>query len=306
MKILSLHYRSLVASFIKIVSYPFEHLLNILTIAVIITALCITLIIGKSVETWQQNTITYPQIVVYLKTNANQSDVSSLEKALNTFNHKDVKSYQFISKAEGLKELQQDSTLKQIASDTFTDNNNPLPDVLVINTNTTNVTLLQTLSNRISNMSFVDNVQMDSNYANKISELVTFINDITHLLQIAFATIMAMVIYNMIRLQMSLRQDEIIVSRLIGASNSFIMRPLIYYATIQILLGAAVAFALGNLFTRFVNNLFANLGILFGQNIVLSGLSHLQMLQVSLFLVVFGIFAVFLAVRWVFRNSYVQ
>lgn len=279
-----------------------EHLFNILTIAMIITTLCITLIIGKSVDQWQQNNITYPQIIVYLKNEAVQNDVSNLEKTLNKFNNNEIKSYQFISKADGLKELEADNTLKQIASDVVA-NSNPLPDVLIINTNTSNMKILDNLQNRIRNMQFVDTVQMDSNYANKISALIILINTVIHLLQVAFIVIMAIIIYNMIRLQMYLRQDEIIVSRLIGASNTFIMRPLVYYAIIQIILGALIAFSLGNVFTHIVNKLFNNLGIVFGQVIELSTLSSTQFIQIAFSLVIFGIFAVFLAVRSVFKSS---
>jgi cell division transport system permease protein len=306
MKTLNLHLRGFIAALIRIFTNPFEHLFSILTIAVIVTTLSITLVINNSITSWESHNISYPQIIVYLKNDLSQNDVYNLENTINKFSQKTIKGYQFISKNEGLEELKQDTTLKQIASDAISNDNNPLPDVLVLNTNTTDVKLLNSLKNHISEIHLVDEVQMDTEYASKISDLLAFVTNISRLLQLAFAFILIIVIYNMIRLQMSLRQDEIIVSRLIGASDSFIMRPLIHYATIQIILGSAIGFALVNLFANYINNLFSRLNLLFGNGFHLSPLNNIQILQLSVFLIIFGILAVFLAVRFIFKNSYVQ
>ncbi|HLX55378.1 MAG TPA: permease-like cell division protein FtsX, partial [Aquella sp.] len=136
MKTISLHFRGFILALVKILKNPFEHLLNILTLAVIITALGSVLVISKNISLLQKNNMNFPQIVIYLKDNAEQNDISAVEAAINKFNSKIIKNYQFISKAEGLSELQKDESLKQIASDVISNNNNPIPDVLIINTNT--------------------------------------------------------------------------------------------------------------------------------------------------------------------------
>jgi cell division transport system permease protein len=305
MKTISMHFRGFILAIGKIIKSPLEHLLNILTLAVIITALGSVLVISKNINILQKNNLNFPQIVIYLKDNATQNDISSVEAAINKFNTKIIKNYQFISKEEGLKELQQDSTLKQIASDVITNNNNPIPDVLIINTNTADNHRLQMLVEKISKLDKVDDVQMDNNYANKIENMADFITRISHMLQIAFSVILVIILYNMIRLQMLLRQDEIIVSRLIGASDSFIMRPLAYYAVLQIIIATAFALYAVNLFVNYINRLFFHLTSLFGRNFLLIGLDNVQMLELAGILVIFGVFAVFLAVRWVFRNSYI-
>ncbi|MCC2645096.1 MAG: hypothetical protein K0R49_295 [Burkholderiales bacterium] len=305
MKTISMHFRSFILAIYDIFKNPFEQLLNILTIAVIITVLGSVLVISKNIYNLQKNNMNFPQIVIYLKDNVGQNDISAVEAAINKFNSKVIKNYQFISKAEGLNELEKDKELKQIASDVASSNNNPVPDVLIINTNTPDSHSLQMLVNKISKLNMVDDVQMDVNYANKITNLVGFISKILRLLQVTFSIILIIVIYNVIRLQMLLRQDEIIVSRLIGASDSFIMRPLAYYAILQITIASALAMYLVNLFVIYINNMFISLSSLFGDGFLLKQFSPIQMLQVTGTVVIFGIFAVFLAVRWVFRKSYV-
>lgn len=304
MKTIHLHFRSFFSALKKIVSSPFEHLLNILTLAVIITVLCTVLAFNKNLSYLQKTSMTFPQIIIYLKDSAAQQDVSAVEAAINKFNTKIIKNYQFISKDEGLKELQQDENLKQIASDVI-NNNNPLPDTLVINTNTADNHKLQMLVEKIGKLPQVDDVQMDNKYAGKIANLLDFVNQVAHILQAACVVVLVIVVYNIIRLQMLLRQDEIIVSRLIGASDSFIMRPLSYYAILQIALATGLAIFTVNLFIQYINSLFSNLTSLFGSSVLLTQFNLIQILQIGGLLVIFGVFAVFLAVRWVFRNSYI-
>lgn len=298
---ITLHYRGFILAIKKILASPFEHLLNILTLAVVITVLCVVLVISNNVNNLQKNNLNFPQIVIYLKDDARQNDVSAIEATLNRFNAKIIKNYQFISKAQGLKELAQEDTLKQIASEIMS--NSQLPDVLIINTRTANNHQLQMLVDKISGLDKVDEVQMDTNYATKIENLVNFVNTISHLLQIMFSIILVIITYNTIRLQMMLRQDEIIVSRLVGASNGFIMRPLAYYAVAQIIIATTIAVFLVNFFVRYANGTMTHLTSLFGRNFQLIALANMQIIQISGVLIALGIFAVFLAVHWIFGNN---
>lgn len=303
MKLISLHFKSFTDALLKIIKHPIEHLINISVIVIIVTLLSTTLLVGKNLNYWEKNNIIFPQIMIYLKSNATQSDVSRIEATINKYKQKLIKNYQFISKEQGLQEIQQDDQLKEIASDVISENANPLPDVLIVNTATADQKQLSQLKDKITGLTMVDSVTMDINYANKISQLTDFVKKVLLFLEIVFTAILILVIYNMIRLQMLLRQDEINVSRLIGASDSFIMRPLNYYALLQIILSSAISFSLINCLINFINKLFINFSDLFGNDFLLPNFSINQFLLMVLILIVFTIFAVFLAVQWIFRNT---
>jgi cell division transport system permease protein len=300
------HSRSLIAAIAKLIKSPMEHIINILTISVIIAILSSVFVITKSSVIWEKNNLNFPQIMIYLNQDAKQADISKLEAAINHFNQKLIKNYQFVSKEQGLNELREDNKFKIIASDVLENNANPLPDILIVNTNSANSKLLEQLTKVISRIPMVDDVQMDSSYANKIDDLINFIKKIATFLQIVFIIMFLLVLYNMIRLQMLICKDEITVSRLIGASDSFIMRPLAYYATLQVILAGAIAYLLVNLFINFINGLFNNLHSLFGHEFLLSNFSRIELLELLFILIIFTIFAVFLAVQWVFKHSYSQ
>ena len=303
MQKLSLHYHSFLSSLLQIIRHPIEHLLNIIVISIITALLCGIMVINKTSNLWENNNISYPQIIVYLNTNANQADVSAIEATLNRYNNKLIKDYQFIGKDAGLKELANDEQLKQIASDVMANSTNPLPDVLMINTASANIDELTKLTSQISSLPMVDNVQMDSNYANKVSELINFIKKFGGFLQALFIVVLILVMYNMVRLQMLTRHDEITVSRLIGASDSFIMRPLIYYGVSQTIFGTIIAYLLTNVFVRFANQLLINSTNLFGASFTIANLNINQLLLLIISLVIFTILSVFLAVKWVFQRA---
>lgn len=306
MKLVSQHRRSLNAAGLNIIKNPLEHGLNILVIAVIIAILSAVCLIGKNIVVWEKGSVNFPQIMVYLQQNAKPADISNIETAINKNSQKIVGSYQYISKEQGLSELQQDKELKSIASDVLSDMSQAVPDVLIVNTNTTDINSLTNLKDKIASLPMVDNVQMDGNYASKVSDLMSFVGKVTGFLEVLFTVVLILVIYNIIRLQMLLRQDEITVSRLIGASDSFIMRPLTYYALLQVVVGALIAFYLVHLFVKFVNGLFLSLNNLFGHAFLLNNLTPVQMAQMLAILIVFSIFAVFVAVQLVFKNKYTQ
>ncbi len=298
------HFHSFKQAWLTIFRQPFEHLINIIVLALIITICAAGLTLNNSLSHWQQNNLVYPQLMLYLDSSANPADVSNIEKALNKLTKSTIKNYQFISKAQGLAELQQDQQMKSIASDVIDANNNPLPDMFVVNAAISESQILEKLNLQLGQLPMVDNVQLDMQYAGKVNDLMSFARSIGEFAIILFAAVLALVVYNMIRLQMLLKSDAIKVSRLIGASDSFIMRPLIHYAVWQVTLATAIAVGSLHYLTKTLNNMFANFSNLFGKGFQLAPLELLQFGALWLALIIFTIFTVFLAVQWVFRNSY--
>ncbi len=300
------HHNNFAQAWITMLKHPLEHFINILVLALIIGICAAGLSLNNSLNNWQQKNVSYPQMMLYLDHNANQADIENIEKILNNVAKNTIRDYKYISKQQALTELQQDKQMKSIASDVIDPNNNPLPDVLIVNTATAESTILAKLNTQLSQLPMVDNIQLDMNYANKIQQLLSFTSKISTMAQALFILVLSLVIYNMVRLQMMLKSDAIKVSRLIGASDSFIMMPLFHYAIWQVTLAYLLACGILKLMTANLNNLFANFGALFGKGFEFTTLSIAEFGLMWLVIIVFTIFTVFLAVRWVFRNSYTQ
>jgi cell division transport system permease protein len=306
MRLLLHHVHSSKHSLMTILRHPVEHLINIFVLAIIISICALGFSLNNSITSWKNHNVVYPQAMVYLDKNANQADVANIGKALTKLSPKYIREYKFISKAQGLAYLTQDEQMKQLALGAVDANNNPLPDSFVLNLNSVESQDIARLNMQLSQLPMVDNVQIDTTYAAKVHDLLYFATQIGVMVEVFFIVVLTLVVYNIIRLQMLLKSDAIAVSRLIGASDSFIMRPLIHYAIWQVTLASVVAGAIVQALTHNLNKLFGNLINLFGKDFQLSLITLPQAGIMWLVLVVFTIFSVFLAVRWVFRNSLSQ
>lgn len=303
MKLIAHHIRSFNQAFKTIFQSPIEHLINIMVLALIITMCAAGLSLDISLDNWKNHNITYPQMAIYMDTNANQADVNGVQQSLLKIGKPTVHDFKLISKQQALDELQNDHKMKAIASETIDANNNPLPDVIIVNTGTLDSTTLNKLTMQINQLPMVNDIQIDTNYANKISDLFRFANNVSVTIQMLFMLVLSMVVYNMIRLQMMLKNDAIRVSRLIGASDSFIMRPLVHYAIMQVTIASIVAIGGITLLANNINGLFDKFNSLFGNGFRISILPIEQFVILWFALIVFTYFTVFLAVRWVFRNA---
>lgn len=296
------HIKSFKQSWNYILSQPIEHLINILVLGLIITICGAGLALNNNIDAWKTNNIVYPQMIVYMNNQANQADIDATQKAINKVGAKIIKSSQFISKDQALAELSQDKNMKGIASDVINPSDNPLPDVIIINTATSESNILNKLDMQLSQIPMVDDVQIDMNYASKVDNLISFATLLSFAIQILFVVVLGLVIYNMIRLQMMLKSDAIQVSRLIGASDSFVMRPLMHYAIWQVTIATLISYAGLFFISNALNTLFAKFSNLFGNGFKINILPIEQFAMMWVSIAIFTIFTVFLAVRWVFSN----
>ncbi len=174
---------------------------------------------------------------------------------------------------------------------------------MIVKTNTTNSIVLKKITDYIKSLSSVDSVNFNEIYVDKLSEFVSFLHYITTIIQMSCIVIIAITIFNTIRLQMFINRDEILVSRLIGASNMFIMRPLTYVAIIQITISACFGYLSYKLCVSYMNIIINNYSHFFGNKFHLISLNLEEIFQVYAVLCVFTIFAVFTAVRSVFKHN---
>ncbi len=291
-----------------IISKPIEHLINLLALGLIV-GLCLTsLSVNKNIRLWQQNNIIYPQIYVYLDNQSEDADKIAVQKYITSVeNNKMISSYKFVSKEEALKDVAaSDSSMKDIASDVSSSNDNPLPDVFILNAATVDSKDLDLIAKQLKDIPIVDNVQLDVNYANKINDLVGFTNNVALAVQLLLVGVLCLFVYNIIRLQMMLKSDAIKVSRLIGASDGFIMAPLLQYAFWQVALAMLVGVGMQSIITSQLNNLFQQFTHLFDNSFVMNSLSISDYLMTWIELTAFTLFSVFLAVRWVLNHTKVR
>lgn len=123
---------------------------------------------------------------------------------------------------------------------------NPLPDGYVLRLgnvrNTGDAALVEVLAVQLKALPGVEYVQIDSAWVQRLAAMVQLMRLALLLLACTLAVVVVAVIFNTIRLQVITQREEIIVSRMFGATDAYICRPFYYSGA---LLGlAAGAFAL--------------------------------------------------------------
>lgn len=305
MKILILHSRSLLNALRRIITSPIEHLLYIASIACVISLFILSLVFGHNIDLWQQTNINYPQVTVYLKANATTNNISTVEKFINKYNNKVVNGYQYISKEQALSNLNITESLAQDMSQSINNFSNPLSDVIIISTKTANNKLLDKLQHSLASLSIIENISLDMQYASKISNILKLTNYAISSLSLVFLLILILIIYSLIKLQLFTRTEEVIISRLIGAPNNFISRPLVHYIMLQVVVSFILASYLIKLIIELINSNLIQVELI-SNTFQLTNLSMLNYCIIFIGLLIFSYSVIFITIRLIFKYKQIK
>ncbi len=165
-------------------------------------------------------------IVVNFKDSASEALIYQLKSDLMI--RPEIKSVQYISKEDALKEFKARASVKQEVRDIVTAEDNPLPRSLRIQSvdlkeydYVSNIIKKPTYSPYIDSSSYDDNKTLIEN----INQSVRFVERVGIGLSVLFILIAIMVVFNTVRLALVFRSREIEIMRLVGASESFVKIP---------------------------------------------------------------------------------
>lgn len=177
-----------------------------------------------------------PQVSVFLKAGAAREDVEArLRKDAR------VAGLRFVSRDEALAELRVAEELADVVAEL---ERNPLPDAFVVRGADSSPAALEALAEALRALPGVARVQVDSAWAQRLAALVRTGRLALGALAVLLATGLVAVTFNTIRLQILTQREEIEVSRLLGATDAFVRRPLLYLGLLQGVAGGALGLAI--------------------------------------------------------------
>jgi cell division transport system permease protein len=195
------------------------------------------LLLGSLQKLAKGNTTT-PQISVFMKLDADKKSLAEIESRLKK--HDGVGSVNFVSRDAALKRMRQDADLAAVIDSLP---RNPFPDAFVILPRDDRPGTMESMRDEFRKLPQVEHVQLDSALARRLSVWLKLGQNIVWILAGLFGVGLVALIFNTIRLQVLTRREEIEVSRLLGATDTYIGRPFYYFGALQSLLGGL--FALG-------------------------------------------------------------
>jgi cell division transport system permease protein len=178
-----------------------------------------------------------PEISVYLADDASAAQKAALAERLK---QADVERARFIARDEALAALSAAQGLDDVAAGLP---DNPLPDAWVVRPRDASRGALIHLHDELARQPGVAETQLDSAWAERLQSLLALGRTGVWLLAALFAVALAAISGNAIRAQVLARRDEILVSRLIGATDRYVRRPFLYLGAVQGLLGGLAAAA---------------------------------------------------------------
>ncbi|MCP5143231.1 MAG: cell division protein [Gammaproteobacteria bacterium] len=157
---------------------------------------------------------------------------------------------QLIPGVGGADIVRKDAALAELAADESFGNvlplldENPLPDLIVVRTDAAVLTdsqELEAIRARIASRPEVSAVVMDTAWIGRLVALMAIVERVLVLLTVGIGVGVAVVVGNTIRLNIAMREDEIVISKLFGATNGYVRRPFLYAGLWQGLAGGLLA-----------------------------------------------------------------
>lgn len=275
---LSQHWQALIQTLKQLVNTPFSSLLSIMVIGIAFSLPLGIYTLLENLQTISGHVADTPQLSLFLKQNVTQSGIENINSRLEEF--PDIASFQFISKDIALRQLQQEGGLTDIVNNLI---NNPLPDAFIINIRQISADELEAIRATMKEWPEVEHVQVDTDWARRLDALLKLGQLAVSMLTILLGAALIIVVFNTIRLQILTKRDEIEVSKLIGATDTFIRRPFLYFGAIQGMAGAASAWLIIALGIQAINESLIELTRLYATDFHLCHLSLLDSFSLLVF-----------------------
>jgi cell division transport system permease protein len=176
------------------------------------------------------------QIGLYLDLGISEKQARVLEKQIAKMEK--VTSTRFISRETSLEEFRQNSGFGK-SIDTLS--SNPLPHTIIVEPVEADTFTIRNLLNSLQAMPEVEIAKLDTEWLERLYTIIEIAKRSVIIITILFAFAVLLIIGNTIRLDIQNRYQEIIVTKLIGATDAFIRRPFLYGGLWYGLLGGIIS-----------------------------------------------------------------
>ena len=204
------------------------------------------------------------EISLFLKLDANPNVASEIDAALakNTA----IKQYHLVTKDQAWKELKAKAESNKIDNEVSQLTKNPLPDAFFIQAKSADPAALETLKNELQGIPGVDQAVLNAEWAKRLSSILALGTKIILFIAALLALALLVIIGNTVRMQILTQKEEIIVSKLIGATTSFIRTPFLYAGMIYGLFGGLLAIVILTLIVQLYNQSVTQLSNLYSSD----------------------------------------
>lgn len=221
------HQAVLTESFLRLLHYPLASLMTLMVIAIALSLPGGLYVVIKNIQSvtdqWEQQSV----ISLYLFSELEDTQALALSHKIS--GRSDVLSVQYISKEEGLRYFEQASGYEQILSSLP---ENPLPIVLQVipmeAVSLETLASLDTLRAELSQFNEVEYAELDAQWLQRLASILKFGQRFAYALSLLLMVAVLLIVGNTIRMAVEQRREEVLVMKLVGATDAYIRRPFLY------------------------------------------------------------------------------
>jgi cell division transport system permease protein len=222
---LALHAQALFSSLGRLLATPFTSIMTIMVLAIAISSAGGFHVLLTNFGQLTGNLESSNQISLFLKQSVSDTEGRKLADKIQQIPQ--VKSVKFLTKENSLAEFKTFSGFGEAIDSLET---NPLPTVIQVlpKNSLDNTEDLQHLVTEFSQIPEVDIAQLDMQWVRKLQSMVELARSGMLLLSFVLSFAVLFIMGNTIRLELEGRREEVLISKLVGATYSFIQRPYLY------------------------------------------------------------------------------
>ncbi|MDB5811435.1 MAG: Cell division protein FtsX [Betaproteobacteria bacterium] len=230
------HVRCFGGTLVKLARTPLGSVFNILVIGIALSLPVGLYVLIDNLRAASGQFAAEPQISAFMALDASRTETAQIEARLKQ--NARIQRYRFVPRDQALQELKQSSGLADVIDSL---QQNPLPDAFVVSAKDNSPQALQALRDEVAQWPRVVHAQLDAAWARRLDATLRFGRGLALMLGGLLALALIAVTFNTIRLQVLTNRDEVEVIKLIGATDSFIRRPFLYYGALQGAAGGVIA-----------------------------------------------------------------
>lgn len=268
------HLRAFLFACGELVRYPMSNLMTIFVIGIAFSLPITLFSLLQNAQGIITNWQTAPKILLYLKQDLSANQLNTFIQTLNQ--DKAIEQVKYISPQQGLQSLQTNGSVDDTSINAL--GYNPLPGVVEVTPNHLNNTpqQIQLLYSRLKSLNDIQLAELNINWVKRLYYLLETLQYLTMAIATLFAVGLVLIVGNTIRLDLKSNQEEIDVLNLIGATRSFIRRPLLYRGLLYGCIGGAIAWMLCSIILTWLESPVTHLAMSYNSSISLHGLSLCQ------------------------------
>lgn len=287
------HSNSAIESLLRLLDSPLQSFMTWLVIAIAVALPAALFVMFNNIQQIGYNWQDSSQISVFLKEQATEAQGEELRKRWSL--RADVAQTTYISPAQALEEFKAGSGLGDLVNHL---DQNPLPGVILVKPKIGGNApdALTSLQQALVSDPLVADVRLDMLWVKRLHQFISiaerFVVGLAGLLTLG----VLLVIGNTIRMAIESRREEIVVVKLVGGTDAYVRRPLLYTGLWYGVGGGIVAAIILAIGFWWLSAPVAQLADLYQSEFRLQGLGFIESLQIILLAGVIGLIGAWIAV----------